>query len=102
MYELSNSKFKLIQYSIFKRCRTIFGRVASGDLFNFEVWAPKWKIKKHVNGVSRIASSPISQSFCFEEIFCLIFASSQGKLRGYLEFLKFHVMIKKIKKFKFV
>ena len=52
--------------------------------------------KKDVNRDSHIASSPTSQSCFFEEIRCLILASSQRKLRGYIEFLKFNVAIKKI------
>ena len=51
---------------------------------------------KDVNRDSHIASSPISQSCFFEEVRCLILASSQRKLRGYKEFLKFDVTIKKI------
>ena len=51
---------------------------------------------------SYIASSPISQSSFFEEVRYLILASSQRKLRGYVEFLTFDVAVKKIKKFKFV
>ena len=38
----------------------------------------------------------------FEEVRCLILASSQRKLRGYIEFLKIDITITKIKKFKFV
>ena len=55
-----------------------------------------------MNRDSLIASSPISQSCFFEEVRCLILASSQRKLRGYIEFVKFDITIKKIKKFKFV
>ena len=43
--------------------------------------------KKHVNRDSHIASSPISQSSFFKEERCLILASAQRKLRGYIEFL---------------
>ena len=43
--------------------------------------------KKDVNRDSHIASSPISQSSFFEGLRCLILASSQRKLRGYIEFL---------------
>ena len=43
--------------------------------------------KKDVNRDSHIASSPISQSLFFEEVRYLILASSQRKLRGYIEFL---------------
>ena len=54
------------------------------------------KEKKDVNRDSHIDSSPISQSYYFfEEVLCLILASSQRKLRGYIEFLKFDVTIKK-------
>ena len=35
--------------------------------------------------------------FFFEELCFLILASSQSKLRGYIEFLKFDVTIKKLK-----
>ena len=42
--------------------------------------------KKDVNRDSYIASSPISQSSFFKGVRCLILASSQGKLRGYIEF----------------
>ena len=59
-------------------------------------------LKKEVNRDSHIASSPISQSSFFDEIRCLILASSQRKLREYNKFLKFDVTIKKIKNFKFV
>ena len=45
------------------------------------------KNKKDVNRDSHIASSPISQSSFFKGVRCLIFASSQRKLRGYIEFL---------------
>ena len=58
--------------------------------------------KKDVNRDSHIASSPISQSSFFEEVSCLILASSQTKLRGYIEFLKFDVTVKRRKKKKFV
>ena len=58
--------------------------------------------KKHVNRDSHIASSPISQSSFFEKVGCLILASSQRKLHGYIEILKFNTTIKKIKKFKLV
>ena len=43
--------------------------------------------KKDVNRDSHIASSPISQSSFFKGARCLILASSQRKLRGYIEFL---------------
>ena len=58
--------------------------------------------KKDMNPDSRIASSPISQSFFSEEVLCLILASSKGKLREYIKFFKFDVTIKKIEKFEFV
>ena len=48
-----------------------------------------------MNRNSHIASSPISQSCFFEEVRCLILASSQRKLRGYIELLKIDVTIKK-------
>ena len=57
--------------------------------------------EKDVNRDSHIASSPILQSSFFEKVRCLILASSQRKLRGYIKILKFD-MIKKIFKFKFV
>ena len=50
-------------------------------------------MKKDVNRDSHIASLPISQSCFFEEVRYLILASSQRKLRGYIEFLKFDVKI---------
>ena len=50
-----------------------------------------------MNQYSNISSLLISRSFLFEEVFCLILASSQRKIRGYVEFLKFYVTIKKIK-----
>ena len=56
------------------------------------------KVKKDVNQDSHIAFSPISQSSFFEGVRCLILASSQRKLRGYIEFLYFDVTIKKSKK----
>ena len=52
--------------------------------------------KKDVNRDSHIASSPVSQNFFFEEVCRLILTSSQRKLRKYIEFLEFHVTIKKI------
>ena len=54
-------------------------------------------LKKEVNRDSHIAFSPISQSSFFDEIRCLILASSQRKLREYNKFLKFDVAIKKLK-----
>ena len=42
--------------------------------------------KKDVNRDSHIASSPISQSSFFKKVRCLILASSQRKLCGYIEF----------------
>ena len=45
------------------------------------------KFKKNVNRDSHIASSPISQCFFFKGVRCLILASSQRKLHGYIEFL---------------
>ena len=45
------------------------------------------KKKKHVNQNSRSASLPISQSFIYKEVCRLILASSQKKLRRYMEFL---------------
>ena len=47
------------------------------------------------SGFFHIASSLISLSSFFEEVRCLILASSQMKLRGYIEFLKFDVTINK-------
>ena len=44
-------------------------------------------LKKDVNRDSHIASSPILQSSFFMGVRCLILASSQRKLRGYIEFL---------------
>ena len=44
---------------------------------------------------SYITFSPILQSSCFGQVFCFILASSQQKLCGYIEFLKFDVTIKK-------
>ena len=48
-----------------------------------------------MNQDSHISSSSISQSSYFEEVCCLILASPQKKLRGYIEFKKFDVTIKK-------
>ena len=42
-----------------------------------------------------VKSSPISQSFLFEELRCLILASSLRKLCGHIEFFKFDITIKK-------
>ena len=57
-------------------------------------------MKKDVNRDSHFGSSPISQNSYFEEVRCLILTSSQRKFRaGYIEFLKFDVTIKKIKKY---
>ena len=53
-------------------------------------------IIKDVDRDSHIASSPISQSCFFKEVSCLILASLQRNLHGYIEFLKFDVTIKKI------
>ena len=73
-------------------CRTIF----VGGISNIYRDVMKYiHSKKHVNRDSHIASSPISQSSFFEEVRCLILASSQKKLRGYIEFLKFDVIKKK-------
>ena len=47
----------------------------------------KKKIKKDVNRDSHIASAPISQSSFFKGVRCLILASAQRKLRGYIKFL---------------
>ena len=60
-------------------------------IINYYKNANKWKQnqKKHINWDPDIASSLISQSSFFEEVCCLILASSQRKLRGYIEFLKF-------------
>ena len=44
-------------------------------------------LKKDVNRDSHIASLPISQSSFFKGVRCLIVASSERKLRGYIEFL---------------
>ena len=44
--------------------------------------------KKDVNRDSHITFLPISRSSFFEEIYCLILASSQRKLRGYIEKFK--------------
>ena len=44
-----------------------------------------------MNRNSHISSSPISQSSFFEEVRCLILASSQRKIRGHIEFLKFDI-----------
>ena len=49
-----------------------------------------------------IAPAPISQNYFFEEVWCLILASSQRKLSGYIKFLKFDVTVKTMRKFKFV
>ena len=54
---------------------------------DFHKASPMRKIKKDVNRDSYIASSPISQSSFFKGVRCLILASSQRKLRGYIEFL---------------
>ena len=56
------------------------------------------KRKKDVNPDSHITSSPTSRSSSFKEVRCLIFAPSQRKRRGYIEFLLFDVTITKIKK----
>ena len=48
-----------------------------------------------MNRDSHIASSSISQSSFFDEVWCSILASSQRKFRGYIEFEKFDVTIKK-------
>ena len=45
------------------------------------------RYKKDVNRDSHIVSSPISQSSSFKGVRCLILASSQRSLRGYMEFL---------------
>ena len=50
--------------------------------------------------IKHFAFSLILQSFSFKEVRRLILAPSQRKLRGYIEFWKFDVTIKK--KFKFV
>ena len=55
---------------------------------------PIWKkisyindMKKDVNRDSHISSSPILQSSFFKGVRCSILASSERKLRGYIEFL---------------
>ena len=50
-------------------------------------------VKKDVNRDSHIVSLPFSQSCFFEEERCLILVSSQRKLRGFIEFLKFDVTV---------
>ena len=55
-----------------------------------------------MNRDSHIAFSPVSQSSFFEQVCCLILVSSQKNLRGYIEFKKIDVTIKKIQKFKFI
>ena len=73
-------------------------RAKASMVGNWSLWTCKKKKTKHVNRDSHIASSPISQSSFFKGVRCLILASSQRKLRGYVEFFKFDVTIKKIKK----
>ena len=51
-----------------------------------------------MNRDSHIASSPISQRSFFEEVRYLILTSLQRKFRGYIEFFKFDVTVKKIEK----
>ena len=51
-------------------------------------------LKKDVNQDSHITPTPISQISFFEEVRCLILASSQRKLREHIEFLKFDNTIK--------
>ena len=43
------------------------------------------KVEKHGNQDSHLTSSPVSQASFFEKLCCLILASSQRKLRGYIE-----------------
>ena len=52
-------------------------------------------LKEDVNQDSHIASSPIAQSCFYEEERCSILASSQRKLRGYIEVFKLDVTMKK-------
>ena len=60
------------------------------------MWRWNWnEKKKDVNRDSHIAFPPISQSRFFEGVRCLIYASSQRKLCGYIIFFKFDVTIKK-------
>ena len=53
-------------------------------------------IKKEVHRDSHIASSPILQNSFFEEVRCLILASSQRNRRGHIKFFKFDITKKKI------
>ena len=50
--------------------------------------------KKDLSRESHIASSPISQSFFFKEVCCMILAPLQPNLYEYIEFFKFDVTIK--------
>ena len=52
-----------------------------------------WK-KKHVNRDSHTVFSPVLQIVFFEEVYCSILASSQRRLRGYVEFQNLDVTIK--------
>ena len=54
------------------------------------------KVTKHVNRDSHIASSTISQSSLFDKVCCSLLASSQRKLHGYIEVLKFDITIETI------
>ena len=62
--------------------------VVSREYYSFlKIAQSKIKSKKDVNRDSHIASSPILQSSFFKGVRCLILASSQRKLRGYIAFL---------------
>ena len=74
-----------------------YTRSVTGEFHEFQKFFLGLKIKEQdVNQDSHIASSPIAQSFFFEDVRCLILASSQRKLRGYIEVFKFDATIKKI------
>ena len=65
----------LLIFTVKKSCDT---KIITFQIFRF---------KKDVNRDFHIASSSISQSSFFKEVRCLILASSQRKLPGYIEFL---------------
>ena len=82
---------------------TLFNTARDPGFVNFNLRRTQWVIlthtptlsensvqvfqKKDMNWNSHIASSPISQSSFFKGVRYLVLASSQRKLRGYIEFL---------------
>ena len=92
-------------YGYFFQCINYFILIISfnfSTLFIITYLRTLLKKKNLVNWDSHNTSSLILPSSFFEEVGCSILASLQRKLRRYIEFQKFDVTIKKIKKLKLV